>query len=69
MNTDAMTNGFLGADEKSGISHAADAIGAPLMVCSAVSGATMTQTNACNHYLGLFPGLLYFHNNNGTSRK
>ena len=57
MNTDAMTNGFLGADEKSGISHAADAIGAPLMVCSAVSGATMTQTNACNHYLGLFPGL------------
>ena len=32
VNTDAMTNGFLGADEKS---HAADAIGAPLiMVCS-----------------------------------
>ena len=53
MNTDAMTNGFLGADEKSG--HAADAIGAPLMVGS--EWCNYDSDNACNHYQGLFPGL------------
>ena len=52
VNTDAMTNGFLGADEKSGFSHAADA---PLMVCS--EWCNYDSDNACNHYLGLFPGL------------
>ena len=55
VNTDAMTNGFLGADEKR--SHATPAMLLVLLSWCAVSGATMTQTNACNHYLGLFPGL------------
>ena len=55
VNTDAMTNGFLGANEKSGRCHAADAIGAPLMVCS--EWCNYDSDNACNHYLGLFPGL------------
>ena len=70
MNTDAMTNGFLGADEKSGISHAADAIGAPLMVCSEWCNYDSDQRLQPTTWV-FFPGfkLLYSYNNNGTSRK
>ena len=68
MNTDTMTNGFLGADEKR--SHAADAIGARLMVCSEWCNYDSDQRLQPTTWV-FFPGfkLLYFYNDNGTSRK